>query len=291
MKQSKSSIRWSLFAIALLPALAVGLAWLAATTFFQARDIRDSLLMGAIQSAGVYSQNIVDQMQGGATNLSNPGFINKIQARLTELFAFKLMPLQFAAVANAKGQVIAAFDARNLEEAGSVLNFVSPFDAWKRLNPDATEQISTFALSALKYKTPLNNSQFSSSPDPLLTKKIRVNQQDLTLIAYPMVGAFGITVMALDMTPIEARVNQASLTALLALLVALILAGLVASLFANRIGQRLGALVLSADQISQCDNSQIIADKSNDEIGQLGQAIERLRVSINILMSRQSKRS
>jgi HAMP domain-containing protein len=291
MKQTKSSIRWSLFAIALLPVLAVGFAWFATTALVQAKDIRDSLLLGAIQSAGVYSQNLVDQMQGGKTSLSDAAFVAKIQSRMSELFSLKLMPLRFAVITNGTGKVIAAFDAQSYSQAGSLFTLANPFDAWKGYNPDVSEPISNFAALTLSYKTPVDNSQFSSSPNPALTTQIIDNGKPLTLVGYPMVGGIGSTIMALDMAPIEARVNQASITALIALLVILILAGVVASLFANQIGQRLGILVKTADQISKGEDTNPIKDTSNDEIGQLGQAIERLRISIEMLMKRQAKRS
>jgi HAMP domain-containing protein len=283
----RRSLRWTLLAIALLPPLLMGIVWLGVTTLGQARDNRESLILGAIQSAGVYSQNITDQMQGGQTNMKNAGFVSKLQARLSGLFSFRVMPLNFVAVTDANARIVAAYDARSLESSASVMD---PMVAWKSFYPSAERDMSEFIREALRYQAPQSGQTNSLRPDAALTRKVRIGDQELTLVAYPMLSGIGATIMALDMNPIEARVTQSIVTAIIALLVTLIVAALVATWFASRLSSRLQLLASTADQISMGTLDQPVNAGANDEIGDLGQAIERLRSSVEILMSRQARR-
>ena len=75
--------------------------------------------------------------------------------------------------------------------------------------------------------------------------------------------------------------------ALALLALSLVVAGLLAVVAARSVSRPITSLIRAADQISMGELQQPVQHSSNDEIGDLSQAIERMRVSLKVLISRQ----
>jgi HAMP domain-containing protein len=78
---------------------------------------------------------------------------------------------------------------------------------------------------------------------------------------------------------------------LLLLAISLVVASLLAFLAARSVSRPITSLIAVANQISLGDLQQPVARASNDEIGDLSEAIERMRTSLNILIGRHRARS
>ncbi|WP_161882498.1 HAMP domain-containing protein [Deinococcus alpinitundrae] len=88
----------------------------------------------------------------------------------------------------------------------------------------------------------------------------------------------------------QTQLRNTLLTLLAAGLLAMLLGAALAARAARRIVQPIERLVTAADAISLGDLSQSVKAEANDEVGDLAQALERMRLSLDAAMERLRKR-
>jgi HAMP domain-containing protein len=92
--------------------------------------------------------------------------------------------------------------------------------------------------------------------------------------------------MGVSADSIKGPVRGAVLSTLVILAATLLLVAVVASYFAERLAQRVRKLAVAADQISLGGLDEKIEPGSLDEIGDLAQAVDRMRFSLESAMRR-----
>jgi len=98
--------------------------------------------------------------------------------------------------------------------------------------------------------------------------------------------AIGAVVVGVQPVSASAAVGNAFLTTLLVGLVPLLIAILVAMALTRGLRSQVSYLLGAADRISRGDLEEPVGLDSNDELGQLARAIERMRVSLQEGMER-----
>ncbi len=266
----RGSIRTPLLALSLLPALAVGGAWLGTTFTQQAASDRALLLQGATQTSKAFGERILDLEEVQGLTLSAPELRAGVQERAEDLVRADLLPVTDLAVTDDRGRVLVAY-ARSYA-AGSSAVEADTARRWTTGNPALSAAVTRLAQSALK--------QSGGA-----TERVSLGRGAVTLAAFPLPNASGVTVMALDDSDIQARV-RANLLRTVAIVVAvlglaLFAASSVASNLISRL-QRLSAATLAA---SKGDTSVTIPVTGNDELTTVGESADRMVQSNRVFQS------
>ena len=103
-------------------------------------------------------------------------------------------------------------------------------------------------------------------------------------------GEIGAVHVGIWQSAVDSEVNQALLPIIGLLLIILIVTVMLASGVAKRISKPILSLAWSADQISKGELDLPVGVASNDELGELGRSIERLRASLKAAMIRLNHR-
>lgn len=281
------SLRWRLVPLALVPVLIVGAAWLGSVIAVQAKENRRLIVQGAVQTASTFSRSILDAMESGGKDLEDAELRANVQERMRDYFQSQILPLEFMVVVGGKGKIVAAyhrdFDAKNASEA----MLTDPVGSFNTDAPKAVAAVAAMAPKTLKYARPEGGrDEIVLSDDGALAR----SNNGFTLAAYPLPGEAGATIFGLDQGAIDAQVNQQALTTLGLLVVVVALVLVVASMIANQLTTRLVSLSSAADRISLGELEQSIPEDSKDEIGDLAESIERMRVSLRVLLKRVQSR-
>ena len=148
--------------------------------------------------------------------------------------------------------------------------------AWTKTNPD-TGRLKVGNETYMVSRVALVN-----TPDGTVMPAMSAAQPDGTVERYVTVG------MSTHNTA-EALRNLLLLT-LLSSLIGLLIASFLANQSARRIMQPISDLVKAADSISLGDLTRPVKTNSNDELGDLAQALERMRLSLEAAMDRLRRR-
>jgi HAMP domain-containing protein len=281
------SLRWRLVPLALVPVLVVGGAWLGSVLAVQAKENRRLIVQGAVQTASTFSRSILDEMEAAGKNLEDPELRANVQERMRDYFQSQILPLEFMVVVGSKSEIIAAyhrdFDGKNATDA----MLTDPVGSFNIDAPKAVAAVTTMASSTLKYARPEGGrDEITLADDGAIAR----STNGFTMAGYPLPGEAGATIFGLDQAVIDAQVNQQALTTL-ALLGAVVLIVLgAASFIANQITTRLVSLSSAADRISLGELEESIPANAKDEIGDLAESIERMRVSLRMLLKRAHSR-
>lgn len=265
----RGSIRTPLLALSLLPALAVGGAWLGTTFTQQAASDRALLLQGATQTSKAFGERILDLEEVQGLTLSAPELRAGVQERAEDLVRADLLPVTDLAVTDDRGRVLVAY-ARSYA-AGSSAVEADTARRWVTSNAALSAAVTRLAQTALKQGG--------------ATERVSLGRGAVTLAAFPLPNASGVTVMALDDSDIQARV-RANLLRTVAIVVAvlglaLFAASSVASNLISRL-QRLSAATLAA---SKGDTSVTIPVTGNDELTTVGESADRMVQSNRVFQS------
>ena len=127
--------------------------------------------------------------------------------------------------------------------------------------------------------------------DTLITYTYAGNPETVYEVLCPVEeGIIGYVRVGLYKNYIDEQIYQSVIFVLIAILVALILGVVSSYIMVRKITEPLIYLTESADKISLGDINYSIETKSTDEIGDLGQAIERMRESLKAAIDRLKKR-
>jgi HAMP domain-containing protein len=171
-------------------------------------------------------------------------------------------------------------------EAGLPLQSNELVELWAKLKPQRFEAAKSIGQFAAAYQA--KDPQATKSK---LTQTVNADGQPLLLVSYPIPQAGTATVIGYNLAPLQAQLNSSLWTALAVLLITVLITMVLVSGFANRLIQSVVGLASSADQISLGEMNEPLTNYPKDELGILAQAIERLRISVEMLMKRQAKRS
>jgi HAMP domain-containing protein len=115
----------------------------------------------------------------------------------------------------------------------------------------------------------------------------------LEVAAYPIQrdgNAIGTSVVMMNSQAVSSRVQSTVLVTLLASALPIILAVLIAAFLARNITRNVIRLVKAADHISMGNLENPVDVRTNDELNELGEALERMRVSLHESLERLRKR-
>jgi HAMP domain-containing protein len=115
----------------------------------------------------------------------------------------------------------------------------------------------------------------------------------LEVAAHPVQRAgntIGTVIYAMSQQAVSSRVQATVLTTLLASALPVVLAVLIAGLLAQSITRNVIRLVRAADRISLGNLDNPVSVRTNDELNDLGEALERMRVSLHESLERLRKR-
>ncbi|MBB6097166.1 HAMP domain-containing protein [Deinobacterium chartae] len=277
------SLRWKLLALALIPIAVMGAAWVVSVFTSQARDNRELLVQGAVQTASVFSKSILDLQESSGQNLSNSELRANVQQRAQDLFDSGLLPLNTVIVTDASGNVIAAYDRTFARDNAPDSAFTEPVQTWKNSEPEVYTLATTMAKDTIKYRPP---SEGAVKIDMSQTSPLARVDGNVILAAYPLPGGGGATLLALNSSSLQAQVSRSVTNTLFQLIVVLGATAALTALFAAGIIGRLVGLARTADRISLGDLEDPIESKGRDEIDDLADAVERMRSSLEAAMAR-----
>lgn len=268
------TLRTKIFLLVLLPLLIASSLILSLVFTRHAAQYRSLLVRSAAQSAAVFGTGIQELMDATGRPLGSAEVQENAQMRLLELVNLGVTPLHFATVYLPNGTLVAAYD-RNFTST----NTDTSNQAFTQLMDRGADVIRAYAKNA---------SAFEPSEDHLIPSApvLTLAGRKTTLMGYPMPGGSGVTVLGLDDSYVQGRVLSSLLPTIALTVVLVLLAATLAALFANQLIQRIQRLAQQVNAISMGDLEQPVRVESKDELGHLAQSVERMRVSLETIMSR-----
>lgn len=287
------SLRWKILPLAVLPVLLLGGAWLTDTFTSRAKTSEGLLVRGALQTAALFSRQVLSGIDDATNGLNTPVNLAIIQQNVVDLYAAQVLPLSHVAVTDAQGKLIAVYDEDFTSNTVGSEKYRDPVGTYKKLAPEdvvtlerlgSTNVTQNTTNALLLAETPNSNNPFAqvfTSP----TGKVEY------FVAYPIENKLGSVHLALDAKTIGAPAARSATTTLIVLALTLTLVSIIASYFANLISRRVLSLATQADKVSMGSLEQPITATSKDEIGDLAQALERMRISLQAAVARISRKS
>ncbi len=286
------SIRWKILPLAILPVLLLGGAWLTDTFTSRAKTSEGLLVRGTLQTAALFSKQVLEGIDDSNTGLSTPVNLAIIQQNVTDLFRAKVLPLTHVAVTDANGKLIAIYDESFDDPNAPNSKFNQPVATHQKSNLASVTAIEAMGKQNLGQDTTTALQQAENPSDTNPYARIFLNSDGKSeyFVAYPIENKLGSVHLALDSKTINAPVANSVRTTLLVIAGILALVTAIASYFANLLAQGMLKLARLADKVSLGDLEQPITSESNDEIGDVAQALERMRISLRAAVARISRR-
>ncbi len=286
------SLRWKILPLAILPVLLLGGAWLTDTFTSRAQTSEGLLVRGALQTAALFSRQVLSGIDDATGGLNTPVNMAIVQQNVTDLFKAQVLPLTHVAVTDSTGKLIAIYDQDfSSSEVGSG-KYNDPVGTYTKLAPEDVRTLEQIGAINVKQDTK-NALQFAENPsieNPFAQIFTDTNAKSEYLVAYPIEDKLGSVHLALDARTIGEPAARSINITLIVLGITLALVSAIASYFANLISKRMLNLANLADKVSMGDLEQPIAAGSKDEIGDLAQALERMRISLRAAVTRISRR-
>jgi HAMP domain-containing protein len=286
------SLRWKILPLAILPVLLLGGAWLTDTFTSRAKTSEGLLVRGALQTAALFSRQVISGIDDTTGGLNNPVNLAIVQQNVTDLFKAQVLPLTHVAVTDATGKLIAVYDQDFDGSQVGASKYNDPVGTYQKLAPEdvtTLERIGTLnVLQDTKNALQLAENPNLENPFAQIFKDAQGKTE--YFVAYPIENKLGSVHLALDARTIGEPAARAINITLIVLAITLALVSAIASYFANLISKRMLNLANLADKVSMGDLEQTITANSKDEIGDLAQALERMRISLRAAVTRISRR-
>ena len=286
------SLRWKILPLAILPVLLLGSAWLTDTFTSRAKTSEGLLVRGALQTAALFSRQVLSGVDDATQGLNTPINLAIVQQNVVDLFKAQVLPFTHVAVTDATGKLIAVYDQDFDGSEIGTSKFNNPVGTYQKLAPkDVTTIEKIGALNVLQdTKNALQLAENPNSENPFAQIFKDTNGKSEYFVAYPIDNKLGSVHLALDARTIGEPAARSINITLIALGLTLALVSAFASYFANLISKRLLNLASLADKVSMGDLEQTITATSKDEIGDLAQALERMRISLRAAVARFSRK-
>jgi HAMP domain-containing protein len=286
------SLRWKILPLAILPVLLLGGAWLTDTFTSRAKTSEGLLVRGALQTAALFSRQVLSGVDDATGGLNTPVNLAIIQQNVVDLFKAQVLPLTHVAVTDTTGKLIAVYDQDFSGNEVGASKYNDPVGTYTKLAPDNVRTIEQIGALNISQDTK-NALQFAENPNsknPFAQIFTDISGKSEYIVAYPIENKLGSVHLALDARTIgEPAARSINLT-LIVLGITLVLVSGIASYFANLISKRMTDLANLADKVSMGDLEQPISASSKDEIGDLAQALERMRISLRAAVARFSRK-
>ncbi len=286
------SLRWKILPLAILPVLLLGGAWLTDTFTSRAKTSEGLLVRGALQTAALFSKQVLSGVDDATGGLNTPVNLAIVQQNVTDLFKAQVLPLTHVAVTDATGKLIAVYDQDFDGSQIGTSKFNDPVGTYQKLAPENVTTLENIGTLNISQDTK-DALQFGENPNPENPfAQIFTDASGKTkyFVAYPIENKLGSVHLGLDARTIGEPAARSINITLIVLAVTLALVSAIASYFANAISKRLLNLANLADKVSMGDLEQAISASSKDEIGDLAQALERMRISLKAAVARISRR-
>ena len=268
------SLRWKLLALTLTPMLIMGGAWVTHTTTTQASEQQQRLVQGAVQTASVFGQGVVEFKAEKFEDFSSMQIRTGVQQRAQDLVTAGLVPLLDAVVTDHKGNAAGAYNTRFSDDSMPVSVYTDPQGTWNTLFPQTKQAVRNAALSVI------------SGAGHGKGEIVRLDGRDVILAAHALPDGSGSTVLVLDANSITASVQASVQNTLWQLLVVLLVTAAAAFWFAQSLSKRLTRLAQQADDISLGRIDTPIKRDAHDEIGDVAESVERMRTSLELAFNR-----
>lgn len=277
VKPLRVSLRTKYVFSSVFPTLLTIGAALAAVLLTVQPALRNQLLASASNPAQAYANTIAELITD--SDLASPSITPRLQAALDGAKeTLREENVSFTFVTDADGDTVAGWyeDVPSLSAIPEVI--------------DVAVQTQTRRAAARSYAA-ANDIRFGTAGSA--TRRVNIANRNIEVVAQSIdrddesvgaviIGVTDETVRGYIASVLRNTFAIGSLPVLLALALALGLAG---SLTRNIL-----YLIRASEDISRGDFSQQVSLKSNDELGDLGRAIERMRVSLEESISRLRKR-
>ncbi len=286
------SLQWKILPLAILPVLLLGGAWLTDTFTSRAKTSEGLLVRGALQTAALFSRQVLSGVDDATGGLNTPVNLAIVQQNVVDLFKAQVLPLTHVAVTDATGKLIAVYDQDFNGSLVGASKFNDPVGTYKRLSPNEVTTLERIGAINVGQDT-RNALQLAENPNPknpFAQISTETAGNKAYFVAYPIDNRLGSVHLALDARTIGEPAARSINITLIVLAFTLALVSAIASYFANAISRRMLNLASLADKVSMGDLEQAITATSKDEIGDLAQALERMRISLRAAVNRISRK-
>ena len=264
-----------LFASILPTVLAVGMA-VGAILLTVPNALRTLQLEGARNPAIALAGGVEGLLTGAALDAKAA---TKLQTSLsTSQATLRLQNVEGVFVTDALGNPVAGWYGTGTGVA-SLPESVRAYVQLQARRATAQQYMMTHDFPAGTYNPPSRLTDAAGTP--------------LEVAAYPIQrdgNAIGTSVVMMNSQAVSSRVQATVLTTLLASALPIILAVLIAAFLARNITRNVIRLVKAADHISMGNLENPVDVRTNDELNELGEALERMRVSLHESLERLRKR-
>lgn len=286
------SLRWKILPLAILPVVLLGGAWLTDTFTSRAKTSEGLLVRGALQTAALFSRQVLTGIDDARGGLNTPVNLAIVQQNVVDLYQAQVLPLLHVAVTDTRGKLIAVYDEDFVSNDVGIEKYRDPVGTYKKLAPEDVATIEHIGAINVNQDT-TNALVFGENPgsnNPFAQLFTDSAGKTEYFVAYPIENKLGSVHLALDARTIgEPAARSINLT-LLILAITLVLVSAMAGYFANLISRRILNLANLADKVSMGDLEQPITASSKDEIGDVAQALERMRISLRAAVARFSRK-
>jgi HAMP domain-containing protein len=286
------SLRWKILPLAILPVLLLGGAWLTDTFTSRAKTSEGLLVRGALQTAALFSRQVLTGIDDATGGLSTPVNRAIIQQNAVDLYNAQVLPLLHVAVTDAQGKLIAVYDEDFVSNEVGSGKYNDPVGTYKKLAPEDVTAIERLGAVNISQDTTnaLVLAENPSSSNPFAQVFTDPKGKTEYFVAYPIENKLGSVHLALDARTVGEPAARSINITLIVLGITLALVSAIASYFANLISRRMLSLANLADKVSMGDLEQPITATSKDEIGDVAQALERMRISLRAAVARFSRK-
>ncbi len=273
----RSRIRSKFLASSILPALLTVVAALSAILFTVQPALRTQLLQSARNPAIAFAS--VAERVIGSDSLDTPAVLSELSAALTDTQgSFQAQDISFVMVTDASGDPLAGWygDAPDLQSVPDTLR--------------TAIQLQSRRATAQAYAA-ANDIQMGNYNPP--SRAVEADGQRLE-VAGEAIEAGGVPVGAVivgvNNQSVVNKIRTVLTNTFLAAALPVLLAVLLGVLLTRAITRNILYLIGASDTISRGDFSQSVQVRSNDELGDLSRAIERMRVSLQESLERLQRR-
>ena len=270
------SLATKFLSAAILPTLlAVGMA-IAAILLTVPGAMRTMQLEAARNPAVALSSGIEGLLAGNALDAKVTG---QLQASLSASQAnFQAQNVEFVIVTDALGNPLAGWYGQT-KNIGGLPSEIRAYVQTQARRATAQDFIRKNNLPVGTYNPPAR--LVDAAGTPLEVAAHPISKNGLTV---------GTTVIGMSSTAVSNRVQSTVMVTLLASALPVLLAILIAALLARSITRNVLALVKAADLISMGELENPVTVRTNDELNDLGAALERMRVSLQESLNRLRRR-